>query len=539
MADMPLVSCIIPFLDQEKFLWEAIQSVLAQTYPHWELLLVDQGSVDGSPAIAKQWETKHPNKIRFLEHQKKQLLSKSSAFNLGVEWSQGQYLAFSEVQDVWLPSKLEQQLAILETNPEIAMLFGATYAWYGWTNQPDAIQQDRIVPLQVQGNTIIQPPHLLIQLIQDQSALPSLCDTLLRRESYDQVGEFEENDLGVDADLMFYTRLYYSAPVYVASKCWARHRQQDAGDSQSPNSSLALQQRGQFLQWVEQYLAKQTGEKTIEKILKQALWPYRHPVLFQLQQSPKLLQKLAKALEIALLPFSIRYGLGIRWHRRNLRPWLGWVRFGDFRQLRPISQLYGFERGQPVDRYYIEQFLERHSADIQGYVLEICDPFYTFKFGGDRVSQSDVLDADIDNPTATLIADLADAALILDNTYDCVILTQTLQFVYDTQAALRTIHRILKPGGVLLVTVPCISRLDHDNTSKWGEYWRFTTYSIRQLLAEGFPVEQVTVEAYGNVFTSMAFLYGLAVEELRQPELEFHDPTYELLVAARAVKSIL
>lgn len=541
MAEMPRVSSIISFLNQAEFLSESIQSVLAQTHSHWELLLVDQGSVDSSAEIAQSWAGNYPEKIRYLKPQKDQPLNKplsrSAARNLGVGCSQGKYIAFLDAQDVWLPSKLEQQIAILEANPHIAMVFGATYDWYGWTHKPEDIQRDFVVPLKVDANTVLHPPQLLILLLQDESTLPSCCDVLLRRESYHQIGGFAEGDCGFDADLAFYTQLYHNAAVYVATKCWARHRQGGDSSPEITPPTLDTQRRANFLRWVETYLANQDHlDASVWKVLQQEIWPYRYPLLQQLKNSPKLLYKLAKTLEILLLPFPIRYGLGIRWHRRKLEPWLGWVRFGHFRRLLPISQMYGFERGQPIDRYYIEKFLACHAQDIQGHVLEICDPFYTFKFGGDRVTQSDVLDADADNPTATLIADLADAAQVPANIYDCIILTQTLQFIYNTRAALQTMFRILKPGGVLLLTVPCISRLDHDNTSKWGEYWRFTTYSIQQLLAEVFPADQVMVDAYGNVFTSMAFLYGLAIEELRQVELDYHDPTYELLVTARAVK---
>jgi glycosyltransferase involved in cell wall biosynthesis len=536
MTDKPLVSGIVSFLNQERFLEEAIQSILAQTYEHWELLLVDDGSTDGSTAIAQQYADAYPEKIRYLAHENRHNQGRSTSRNLGIRNSHGKYIAFLEDGDLWLPRKLEQQVAIMEAHPTVALLYGRTYFWYGWTNKPQDIQRDYSVNLGVHANTLVQPPELLIRLLEDESCIPSTCDALLRREVYDQIGSFEETGQNMNEDLIFYTKLYSRHPVYVADRCWARHRQHFANNTQINPRQEGLRQKA-FLTWVEEYLTHQHVQNPkVWAVLQQKIWPYHHPVLHQLRESPKLLQKMAKALEVFLLPLPIRYWLGVRWHRRKLVPWIEWVRFGNLRQLTPISQIYGFERGQPVDRYYIENFLARQSHDIQGHVLEICDPFYTFKFGGDRVTKSDVLDADEDNPTASIIADLAQANQIAENTFDCIILTQTLQFIYDLQAAFKTVYRILKPGGVLLLTLPCISRLDHNNTNKWGEYWRFTTYSTRRLLAEFFPADQLTVEAYGNVFTSMAFLYGLAVEELRQEELGYHDPTYELLITARAVK---
>jgi glycosyltransferase involved in cell wall biosynthesis len=537
MTERPLVSSIVSFLNQEPFLEEAIQSIFAQTYTHWELLLIDDGSVDGSTAIAKHWANKAPAKVRYLDHKNHQTLGGSASRNLGIHNSNGKYIAFLEDGDFWLPRKLEQQVMILEAHPEAALIIGATYIWYGWTNKPEDILRDCIVPLGIDTNTLIQPPNLFTLLLQDETKIPATCDVLLRRERYDWVDGFEESDRGFDADLVFYTQLYYNASIYVASRCWARHRQPANSSNPPLDAQSQGRERANFLRWVETYLTGPSTQNTEAwNVLQQALWPYRHPRLNQLRESPKLLQRMVKTLEILLLPLSIRHWLGVRWHRRKLVPWVGWVRFGHLRRLSPISPIHGFERGQPVDRYYIEMFLGHQSADIQGHVLEICDPFYTFKFGGDRVTKSDVLDADEENPIATLIADLANAEQIPPNTFDCIILTQTLQFIYDIQAVLQTVYRILKPGGVLLLTVPCISRFDQLNTNKWGEYWRFTTYSIHRLLAEVFPACQLMVKAYGNVFTSTAFLYGIATEELRQEELNDHDPTYELLVTARAVK---
>jgi ubiquinone/menaquinone biosynthesis C-methylase UbiE len=140
------------------------------------------------------------------------------------------------------------------------------------------------------------------------------------------------------------------------------------------------------------------------------------------------------------------------------------------------------------------------------------------------------------NPKATIIGDLTSADHIPSNTFDCAILTQTLQFIYDVPAALKTLYRILKPGGVLLVTFPGISQISRNDMDNWGEYWRFTTLSSRKLFEEVFPSEQLTIAAYGNVLTALSFLHGLATEELRQEELDYRDSNYEVLITVRAVK---
>jgi SAM-dependent methyltransferase len=210
------------------------------------------------------------------------------------------------------------------------------------------------------------------------------------------------------------------------------------------------------------------------------------------------------------------------------------VRFGDLRRVSPLSTQWGYDRGTPVDRYYIERFLQAHAADVRGRVLEIGDDSYTRCFGGDRVLSRDVLHVREGAPGATIIADLSDAGHIPSDEFDCILLTQTLQLIFDVRAALRTLRRILKPGGVLLATFPGISRIDY---GEWAEswYWTFTSRSATRLFAEIF--ENTAIEAHGNVLAATSFLHGLAWQELRAEELDYRDAAYEVVITARAVKS--
>ncbi len=216
---------------------------------------------------------------------------------------------------------------------------------------------------------------------------------------------------------------------------------------------------------------------------------------------------------------------------------MGRVRFGSLRRLEPISREWGFDRGRPVDRHYIERFLAAHAADIRGRVLEVEGSRYTRMFGGDRVVHSDVLHVAGGHPEATIVADLTRADVIPSETFDCLIVTQTLQFIYDVKAAIGTFHRILKPGGVVLVTIPGISKVSREDMDRWGHFWSFTTCSARRMFEEFFEPEGVSVEAHGNVLSAIAFLHGLADRELDPSELEFHDPDYEVLIGVRARKS--
>ena len=212
------------------------------------------------------------------------------------------------------------------------------------------------------------------------------------------------------------------------------------------------------------------------------------------------------------------------------------ISLGDLRRVTPVSRFFGFDRGRPIDRYYIERFLLAHSEDIRGRVLEFSDGYYTREFGGDRVTRGDVLHSKPGNPDATIVADLSDAGHISDDTFDCIICTQTLMYIYQIGAAIRTLHRILRPKGVLLATFPGISQISREDMEKWGEYWRLTTLSAERLFGEVFPAKNMTIKAYGNVLAAVAFLHGIAVEELEAQELDYSDPDYEVSISVRAVK---
>jgi SAM-dependent methyltransferase len=189
-----------------------------------------------------------------------------------------------------------------------------------------------------------------------------------------------------------------------------------------------------------------------------------------------------------------------------------------------------------VDRYYMEKFLSANASDVKGRVLEFDDDAYTRRFGGERVLTSDVLHVEAGHAGVTITADLADAGHVAAETFDCIICTQTLMLIYEIRAAILTLYRILKPGGVVLATFPGIAQISRFDMDRWGEYWRFTTLSAGRLFAEAFPSENVAVEAHGNVLSASAFLYGLCAEELQPDELNHQDPDYEVLITVRAQK---
>jgi hypothetical protein len=221
-----------------------------------------------------------------------------------------------------------------------------------------------------------------------------------------------------------------------------------------------------------------------------------------------------------------------RWRRREptQRETLGLTR------LEPVSRTFGFDRGKPVDRWYIERFLAAHADEVRGRVLEVAETTYTEWYGGDDVTRSDVLYAAPGNPAATVVGNLATGEGLPREAYDCFVMTQTLQVIYDVAAAVRGTREVLAPSGVLLGTVPGISQISREDRRDWGDWWRFTSDSARRLFAEAYGPENVEVEAHGNVLSAACFLYGLAAEELSEEELAHRDPDFDFLMTIRAVK---
>jgi glycosyltransferase involved in cell wall biosynthesis len=556
VKDKPLVSVIAIFLNEGQFLQEAIESVLAQTYDCWELLLVDDGSSDRSTAIAQTYARKHPDKIRYLDHEGHQNLGMSASRNLGIHHARGEYLAFLDGDDVYLPHKLEEQVAILQAHPEAALACGRTQWWYSWAEyeedshgvlthdlksetekekKPPA--HDFLQKFNLPLDRAISPPQVLLLFLQDEWA--SLCDILVRRESVEAVGGYEASFQGMYEDQAFHAKLCLHFPVFVSSQCWYRYRQHPhACTSLSHRLGTTQVARYIFLTWLEKYLTERGSENTeVWHLVQRQLWPFRHPLLSRLsgriQRLKQKMKALAKPLVRQILSPSLRHGLRRTVDRSSLP--VGGVRFGDLRRLSPISREFGFDRGLPIDRYYVERFVSANASDIRGRVLEIGDDVYTWQFGGDRVRRSEVLHVTEGNPKATWIGDLTSADHIPSDSFDCVILAQTLHLIYDMGAAVQTLYRILKPGGVVLATFPGISQSSDD---EWGAYWCWSlrTLSARRLFAEAFPEAGIAVEAYGNVLTATAFLQGLATEELHPQELDYRDPHYELLIAVRATK---
>jgi glycosyltransferase involved in cell wall biosynthesis len=537
----PLVTAITIFLNAERFIEEAIESVFAQSYKEWELVLVDDGSTDGSTETARRYANLYPQKVRYVEHPGHENRGMSASRNLGLSEAQGDYIAFLDSDDVWLPEKLEEQVAILNAHPEAAMVLGATQYWYSWTGNSDDATRDFVPEIGVRPDTLVKPPTLASVLLRNQIATSTAC--LARREIVQQLGGYEESFRGLFEDQVFYSKVSLSAPVFVSSKCWYKYRKHsDSCCSVVERAGEHHAERLTFLNWLEAYsLEHGIDDADLRSAINKERWKSSHPRLSRASQNARYrirtIKEGLKAVARHSLPGSVHRWLRSRRRTADGRIPFGFVRFGDLRRLTPISRVFGFDRGTPIDRYYIENFLARNANDIRGRVLEVGDDTYNRKFGGDRVTKKDVLHVSAQNPRATIVADLATGDHIPSDSFDCIVLTQTLHLIYDVRGALSTLHRILKPGGILLVTVPGISQIDHYD---WGEtwYWSFTTRSARRLFEEVFPADRLEVQTHGNVLAATAFLHGISVEELCHDELDYDDPDYQVTIAVRAMKEV-
>lgn len=268
-----------------------------------------------------------------------------------------------------------------------------------------------------------------------------------------------------------------------------------------------------------------------------------HPPLSPSASAPRSMtikQNIVNALK-RILPLRVRYWLGEKRVQLGRHTALTdrLVNFNELKRLTPYRPAYGWHRGQCIDRYYIESFIDPRAQAIQGCVLEIAEPAYTRQFGGKRVTRSEVLDLDPGNRKATITANLTDVSAVENGTFDTIICTQTLHCIHDFHAAFKELHRMLKPGGVLIATFPGIAQLCPQSMMGAGhDYWRFTHHSVRLLAQTCFEPRDIEIRTYGNVYSAIAFLHGLVSTELSRDELDHHDEDYQVIIGLHARKSL-
>lgn len=515
------VSTVITTYNHTPFLADAIESALGQTVRPAEVIVVDDGSTDDPSAVV----SRYPD-VQLIRQPNQGL---AAARNTGWRAAQGRYVVFLDADDRLLPEALAFNLRRFDKRPECAFVYGGYYY------------------IDAGGRYLSSHPVHLIGEDAYESFLKGNCvamhaTVMYRRDCLEEVGGFDAR-LRCCEDYELYLRLARRYRVAAGDERIAEYRRH--GSNMSLNYPQMLDT---MLGVMRRQLPHVDSNAKWRRALKKGIRDWKSTYAdVQISQTLAVAGALglrqipwhATASVFARVPASF---LRVTCRRilRALRSRLAprrrkSVRFGDLRQLHPISPNFGFDRGKPVDRRYIEDFLSRNAEDIKGRVLEVADDAYTVQYGRVHVTHSDILDIDQSNPRATLVGDLAEGHNLPSEVFDCIVLTQTLQFVFDVHKAVMTLHRMLKPGGVLLLTAPGVSSIDR---GEWGAswYWSLSPAALSRLLRERFGEADISVTSYGNVLTAVAFLHGLAESELRPTELDAHDPHYPVIVAARAVK---
>jgi glycosyltransferase involved in cell wall biosynthesis len=279
---MTRVSIITPFLNAGPFIKECIESVLAQTFDDWELLLVDDGSADASAGIALKYASAHAGKVRYLSHEDRQNRGASASRNLAARNARGEYLAFLDADDVYLPRKLELQVPILDAHPEVAMLYAATEYWYSWSGRAEDAGRDWVWrKYGATPDTVVAPPHMLVRFLEDGGTVPCMGSVLARRAAVECVGGWEESFRRICTDQVFHAKLCLNFPVMIVDLCLDRYRQHENSSCRTAASSGQMDAAfDSYLAWLESYLGTQpVVEPAVRTALRRARRRHRHPWL--------------------------------------------------------------------------------------------------------------------------------------------------------------------------------------------------------------------------------------------------------------------
>ncbi|MDE3741495.1 glycosyltransferase [Maribacter polysaccharolyticus] len=533
-----LVSVVITCYNHGTYLPKAIESVYAQSYRHFEVIVVDDGSLDDTKSVCSNYP-----EVNYVYQENAGL---SAARNMGTKHINGDYVVFLDADDWLLDEALEINLNYLKSNVNAAFVSGGHKRYFEPEGKIQTIQQEvteNHYCKMLEGNFIGMHATVMYR------------SWVFEKFAYNTALRYCE-----DYDL--YLQLTRSFPMVHHTRLIAVYRQH--GHNMSSNYTemmryvlLILEAQGKKLKTSKEKKSLLIGveswtnyysEKIVDHVLNQLDIKNSDFTLNDIKplenNSPLLYRKLKtgkmKYLKEAIHP-KIKDNIKKLIPKRILNAikktyqTTGKVNLGSLNRTTPISTEFGYDRGGPVDRYYIENFLRESSSLIRGRVLEIGDNAYTMEFGGSKITKSDILHVDDSNEQATYIGDLSNAPHLPSNTFDCIVLTQTLHLIYDYKAAIETCYRILKPGGTLLLTVPGISHIGQD---EWGKYWlwSFTDVSMQKIMGEHFQKDKTSINTYGNVLVASAFLYGMGLPEIPKEKLDYHDPHYQVIITVSAVK---
>lgn len=522
------VSVVVTTYNHAHYLSEALASIAGQIVPADEIIVVDDGSSDHPESVTARYAGVE------IIHQHNQGLS--AARNTGLKAARGEYVLFLDADDRLTDIALETLVRRMKANPDCGFVYGA-YRLFG--TEPDWRKDCALRP-------IGRDPYLTLLT---QNCIGMHGTVLYRRDRLIAIGGFDTT-LPACEDYDVYLRLAQEHGVSCGPEVLAEYRQHGSNmssdlarmnnavrlvlDKQKARASTnplwkAARQRG-LRSWFEYYGGAQLGR------LKAAIRSRRQIGQSLSQTASFMLPHPGAASRLIGGDFrrlaKRRFGRGAGVGRRF---WGARSALGNGPER--ISTEFGYDRGKPLDRRYVEDFLARHAGLIRGHVLEIGDTAYTQQFGGEQVVSAEAFHRYAGQPGVTYVGDMSGVHNLPDGTFDCMVLTQTLHLIFDMPAAIATIWKALKPGGSVLITVPWISPIDK---GEWGEtwYWAVSPAGLRKLLETRFEAGDIAIDAYGNALAASAFLYGLAEHEVRPQDLDVDDPLCPVIVAASARKAL-
>ncbi len=538
-SDLPLVSVAIACYNQAHFLPTAIESVRAQSYTNFEIIIVDDGSVDDTAQIAAAYPG-----VRCIQQANQGL---SAARNTGLLYSRGEFVVFLDADDRLLPRALEVGLLCMQAYPESAFVSGH----FRYINVDGS-------PLSEFPQNQVQDHHYLALLRGNYIGMHAA--VMYRRSIFEEVGHFDTS-LRACEDYDIYLRIARTFPVYCHNEVITEYRQHGANMSGDP--TFMLQHALGVLRRQQPYVRKDPARKRAYRYGLLAWQAHYGERLFEraaqrraggnTQQANQLLvaalrrTPLYAGYHIAKWIYGHGYGLLYRLSSPAMReqiahrlyqisaPPVGRVRFGDLGRVTPVAQANRLSPDLRIDQHYIETFIASQALYLRGNVLEIGQSGLLAKHQGPRITDVTHLALGDGQDAETLLDDLSCADHLGADSFDCILLSDVLHRLYDLAATMRTLYLLLKPGGVLLATMPGIG-LVKPSASEEAGYWTFTRYSAQKLLEQVFDNEMICVEAKGNVLAATAFLQGLSVEGLTPEELAYSDPQFQLVVTARAIK---
>jgi glycosyltransferase involved in cell wall biosynthesis/SAM-dependent methyltransferase len=520
--DHPKVSVIIPCYNIGHYLDDAVDSVLEQTFEDFEILIVDDGSTNRDTRALIDGYDRPKTRVLSAAHQ-----GVSGARNVGIEHSVGEYLCFLDADDKLDPLFLEKTIAPLERDQSLSFVS----CWLRTFGSEDWVwRQDRCdLPALLAECTVLTAAPVRRTAVNEAGGFDPAMGQLFAEDWDLWISIVRNGRRGIILpEVLFHYRRYadsnsrrWEDPRFVGRVARALVARHETSYREHLFEVLLLKERraGELLR-INYDLQREVDVELTPKIAGRKDQVEHLRRRLDAARSPKMTPPEVEANPTREETDVAVGDMGIDW--------------GDLDRLSPLSSDWGFDRGTPIDRYYIEGFLRAHSVDIRGDVLEVGENKYTRRFGGERVLSSAVVDINPANPVATFLADLRDATSIPSGSFDCFIMTQTAYLIDDIAAVLSESARMLRPGGVLLATLPCAIRLEPE-TGLDADFWRIGPNAAAALFRGAFPEGRITVTAYGNLLTTVAFLYGLAHEEITAEELDASDPRFPLTIGIRAL----